>query len=299
MVSPELEKLLEAMRAQPVPESPPTLEERRQGMEAMMAANPLPDDIKTEPVDAGGVRAEWVSAPGADPASATLYVHGGGYVLGSINTHREFAGRLSRESGARVLNVDYRLAPEHPFPAAVDDATAAYRWMLKQGITPERAAIGGDSAGGGLTVATLVALRDAGDPLPAAAICLSPWVDLEGTGNSMTEKASVDPMVQQAGLLEMAAAYLGGADPKTPLAAPLHADLLGLPPMLIQVGTAETLLDDARRLADRAKQAGVDVTLEPWEDMVHVWQIFRVPEADQATSRLGEFLKQRLGAPVS
>ena len=233
-------------------------------------------------------------APGADASRVLLYLHGGGYVIGSIDTHRSPAGRLSRAAAARVLIIDYRLAPEHPYPAAVQDATAAYRWLLRNGATPARTVIAGDSAGGGLTVATLVALRDAGDPLPAAGVCLSPWVDLEGIGESMTTRASADPIVQKPGLLWFASLYLGGADPRTPLAAPLYADLHGLPPLLIHVGTAETLLDDATRLAERAKAAGVDVTLEAWEDMIHVWHLFApmLPEGQQGVERVGEYIRQ-------
>jgi acetyl esterase/lipase len=202
---------------------------------------------------------------------------------------------VSRAAAARVLLVDYRLAPEYPHPAAVQDATAAYRWLLAQGCKPGRLAIAGDSAGGGLTVATLVALRDAGTPLPAAGVCLSPWVDLEGVGESMRAKADLDPMVYHDGLLQMAALYLNGLDPRTPLAAPLYADLRGLPPLLIQVGTAETLLDDSVRLAARAREADVDVTLEPWDDMIHVFQAFAgvLPEGQQAVDRIGEFVRAR------
>jgi acetyl esterase/lipase len=194
-----------------------------------------------------------------------------------------------------VLVIDYRLAPEHPHPAAVDDAVAAYRWMLTQGLKPPRVAVAGDSAGGGLTVATLLAIRDAKLPLPAAGACLSPWVDLEGIGESMTTRAGVDPIVQKPGLLQMAAAYLAGKDPRTPLAAPLYADLSGLPPLLIQVGTAETLLDDASRLAERARKAGVTVSYEPWESMIHVWHLFApmLDEGQQAIDRVGEFVRKQ------
>jgi monoterpene epsilon-lactone hydrolase len=180
----------------------------------------------------------------------------------------------------------------------VDDARAAYRWLLGTGVDPASVVIAGDSAGGGLAVATLVAIRDAGDPLPAAGVCLSPWVDLEGIGESMTTKAEADPMVQRDELLGMAKAYLGGADPRTPLAAPLYADLSGLPPLLIQVGTAETLLDDATRLASRARAAGVDVTLEPWEDMIHVWQFMAsmLPEGQEAIDRIGQFIRERVSS---
>jgi monoterpene epsilon-lactone hydrolase len=248
-------------------------------------------------VEAGGVPAEWIATPEALHERGIYYLHGGGYTLGSINTHREMISRLSRAARARALAIDYRLAPEHPFPAAVEDSTAAYRWLLAIGVDPARLVIAGDSAGGGLTVATLVALRDAGDPLPAAAVCLSPWVDLEGLGESMTTRAEVDPMVQREELLQHVKAYLGDAHPRTPLAAPLYADLRGLPPLLIQVGTAETLLDDSTRLAERAKAAGVDVVLEPWDDMIHVWQFCAaiLPEGQQAIDRIGEFIRKHTG----
>lgn len=267
----------------------------RANMEQMTGLLPLPPDVVAEPVTVNGVPAEWVTAPGADPRRAVLYLHGGAYVLGSVNTHRDLAGRISRAAGARVLNVDYRLAPEHPHPAAVEDATAAYRWLLQADHDPARLAIAGDSAGGGLTIATLVALRDGGLPLPAAAVCLSPWVDLEGIGESMTTRAHLDPMVQQPHLVRMARLYLGALDPRTPLAAPLYADLAGLPPLYVQVGTAETLLDDATRIAERARAAGVDVTLELWDDMIHVFQAFApmLPEGQQAIDKIGEYLRAR------
>lgn len=294
MASRELAALIHLLTARPRPENA-TVADRRQGFDLLAAKLPVAPDIACEKVDAAGVPAEWVVAPGALANRVLLYLHGGGYVIGSINTHRDLAGRLSRAAAARVLVIDYRLAPEHPYPAAVEDATAAYRWLLRNGATPARTVIAGDSAGGGLTVATLVALRDAGEPLPAAGICLSPWVDLEGLGASMTTRAGADPMVQKPGLLEFAGLYLGGAAPRTPLAAPLYADLQGLPPLLIHVGTAETLLDDATRLAERAKTAGVNVTLEVWEDMIHIWHIFAslLPEGQQAVERVGEYVQQR------
>ena len=289
----QLQSLVQMLKAQPLnPDQ--TVEQTRAGFEAMAAMFPVEPDVKCEPISAGGVKSEWVTAPGADPGRAILYLHGGGYVIGSINTHRSLAGRLSRAANARVLVVDYRLAPEHPHPAAVDDAVAAYRWMLAQGLKPNRIAVSGDSAGGGLTIATLVAIRDAKLPVPAAGAPISPWVDMEGIGDSMTSKAAADPIVQKAGLLDMAKAYLGGKDPRTPLAAPLYADLSGLPPLLIQVGTAETLLDDASRLAERARKAGVKVTYEPWENMIHVWHLFApmLDEGKQAIERIGEFVRQ-------
>jgi acetyl esterase/lipase len=268
----------------------------RAGMEAMTATAALPDGTVCRPVDAGGVPAEWIEGPGADRDRVLLYLHGGGYVIGSIATHRGLVARIAHVAGIRALLIDYRLAPEHPFPAAVEDATAACRFLHDQGIAPERIALGGDSAGGGLTFATLVALREAGVPGPAVAVALSPWIDLEGVGESMASKADVDPMIQKDGLLQMAAMYLNGADARTPTASPLHADLSGLPPILVQVGTAETLLDDATRITARAREAGVAVELETFEDLVHVFQAFApaVPESLDAIDKLGAFIKRHL-----
>jgi len=295
MASKELQMFIEAVRARPVPESP-TIEEERAGMENMTALFPLAEDVKYEAVDAGGVPAEWVTTPESVQERVIYYLHGGGYKIGSINTHRELVSRLSRAAKARALAIDYRLAPENPFPAAVEDSVIGYRWLLSTGVNPARVVIAGESAGGGLTVATLVVLRDAGEPLPAAGVCISPWVDMEAIGESMTTKAEVDPMVEREDLVDTAKAYLGDADPRTPLAAPIYADLKGLPPLLIQVGTAEVLLDDATRLAERAKSAGVDVVLEPWEDMIHMWHFFpMLPEAQQANERIGEFVRKHTG----
>jgi monoterpene epsilon-lactone hydrolase len=295
MASAALQTIVEMLRSSPLAASP-SVAEQRQAMEAMTRMFPVAADVRCERVDASGVPAEWISAPGAAADRAILYLHGGGYVLGSIDTHRDLVSRISRASGARGLAIDYRLAPENPHPAAVEDATTAYRWLLDQDLDPASVVVAGDSAGGGLTVATLVALRDAGDPLPAAGVCLSPWVDLEAVGESMTTRADEDPMVQREALIETAKHYLGGADARTPLAAPLYADLAGLPPLLIQVGTAETLLDDSTRLSERAKAAGVYVELERWEDMIHVFQAFgeMLPEAQQAIGRIGEFIRKRL-----
>ena len=285
--------IIEMLRSGAAPEDL-SVKEQRAEFEAGFTQFQLAEDVKCEAVDAGGVPAEWVTTPESEEERGIYYLHGGGYVIGSINTHREMASRLSRAAAARVLLIDYRLAPENPFPAAVEDSTTGYRWLLSIGADPARLVIAGESAGGGLTVAMLVALRDAGDPLPAAAIPVSPWVDMEALGESMNTKADVDPMAQRETILTLAKAYLGDTDPRTPLAAPLYADLTGLPPLLIQVGTAEVLFDDATRLAKRAKLAGVDVVLEPWEDMIHMWHFFAamLPEGQQAIDRIGDFIKK-------
>ncbi|HEX6031663.1 MAG TPA: alpha/beta hydrolase [Tepidiformaceae bacterium] len=296
MASPELQTILDMLNSAPRPENP-TVEQQRAGMEAF--ARPAPEDIVTEAVVANGIPCEWTNVVGARPERTILYLHGGGYVIGSIGTHREVVSRIARSANARALSVEYRLAPEHRCPAAVEDAVAAYRYLRKQGIPASEIVIAGDSAGGGLTVATLLALRDAGDELPAAGVCISPWVDLCGEGESMVTKANVDPMVGKEGLTQMATHYAGD-DLRNPLASPLYGDLAGLPPLLIQVGTAETLLDDSTRLAGKARAAGVDVTLEEWEDMFHVWHFFAgmLPEGQQAIDRIGEFVRQRTGGAV-
>jgi acetyl esterase/lipase len=271
-------------------------EEMRQGYDAIGGALPTAADVALESVSAGGVPAEWSATPGADTGRAILYLHGGGYVIGSILSHRHLASELGRAAGTRVLALDYRLAPEAPFPAAVDDALAGYRFLLKSGFAPGSIAIAGDSAGGGLTVATLLAARAAGLPQPACGFCISPWIDLEATGGSMTSKAGEDPMVQKEPLSQMTAAYLGGADPHDPLAAPLHADFQGLAPLLIHVGSAETLLDDSVRLAGLAGAAAVPVRLEVWPEMIHVWHFFHPMLADgrRALADAGQFIRGRM-----
>ena len=253
-----------------------------------------PLDCHGEVVAAGSAPAEWIAPQGVDSCRAILYLHGGAYCIGSIDSHRRMIARLATAADARALALDYHLAPEHPFPTAVNDAVAAYRWMLEQGCTPDKMAIAGDSAGGGLTVATLVALRDAGVPLPAAACAMSPWADLEVTGPSATANAATDPTVQVEGLRKMGVAYLGGAPADTPLAAPIYADLTGLPPLLIQVGAVEVLYDDSIRLAQNAEAAGVNVTLEPWDGMAHVFQGYAdiLEQARTAIDGIGAFFKK-------
>lgn len=276
-----------------------TIEEQRASMAGMTSGAAPPDGIRVRSGTIGGVPAEWLTPVGGETDATVLYLHGGGYCIGSLDTHRPLAGRIAAATGCTVITLDYRLGPEDPFPAAVDDAVSAYRELLASGARPTRLAIAGDSAGGGLTVATLLALRTEGVPLPAAAVCLSPWVDLTQTAPSFDTRAAVDPMVSRAGLQVMAAAYLGSADPRTPLASPLFAeDFGGLPPVHIEVGECEVLLDDSTRLASRIEAAGGEVSLTVWPELIHVFQAFAgplIPEAEESIDVIGGFLARHLG----
>jgi monoterpene epsilon-lactone hydrolase len=258
--------------------------------------SPIVDRMRFENVSADGVPGRWFRWDGADPSRVVFYLHGGGYYLGSIDSHREIIARLCLASGANAFAIDYRLAPEHPFPAQLDDALTAYRWLLAQGVDSAKIVVAGDSAGGGLTFSTLIALRDAREKLPAAAVTFSPWVDLEATGATMRENRRFD-YIAEAVLHKGARYFVGDGDRRNPLAAPIHADLHGLPPLLIQAGGAEALLDDARRIADNARAAGVDVTLEIEPDMIHVWHSFAafLLPAREAFARAGEFVRARTG----
>ena len=270
----------------------PDLNGARRAYEEMTSRFPVPEGTTTERVDAGGVPAEWIVAPGAAADRAFFYFHSSGYAMGSVNTQRAMCARMSRASQARCLSVDYRLAPENPFPAALDDAKAVFSWLLSNGFSAGKIAISGSSAGGGLALAALVALRDAGGPMPAAAVCTSPWVDLACTGESMTTKVDLDPVAKPEMLGEMVKMYIGNGDPKAPLVSPLYADMHGLPPILMHVGTSEVLMDDSRRFADRAKAAGVDATAVVWEEMVHDWQQFAhvLPQGQQSIDQMGAFI---------
>jgi len=273
-------------------------QQRRRDLDARGLAYGLPADVTVEPVTAGGVRAEWTATPGARRDAALLYLHGGGYVIGSLDSHRHLVAEAGRAADCWALALDYRLAPEHPFPAPVEDAVAGYRYLLGRGIRPDRVAIAGDSAGGGLVVAAMLAIRNAGLPQPGCGWAISPWVDMEAIGETMTSKAAADPTVQRAGILDMARLYLGGADPRSPLAAPLYADLTGLAPLLIQVGACETLLDDAIRLAKLAGAADVQIDLQIWPEMIHVWHLFH-PElaaGRRAIAAGGAFVRSRFAA---
>jgi monoterpene epsilon-lactone hydrolase len=273
-----------------------TLQERRVSFVPAGRPHPLPADVTVTPVTAGGVPAYWLTAPGVDESRVLLFLHGGGYELGSLRSHGELASRLGRASGMRVLFPEYRLAPEAPFPAAIDDVAAVWQWLrVDQQVSPGSIAVAGDSAGGGLAVALLVAVRNAAEALPAAAVLMSPTVDLTSSGISMVERADQDPISTPAMLRQFAADYLAGADPRTPLASPLFSALDGLPPLLVLTGTADVLLSDAQRLARAAAGAGVDVTFEQGDGLPHAYPIMQgTPEAVQATDQIGAFLRGRV-----
>jgi monoterpene epsilon-lactone hydrolase len=275
--------------------TPPDITEARKGYSSLGKMIPIADGAMVEDVDANGVACEWIATPKSEAGRVVLYLHGGCYVIGSRRSHRSMLSRLADTSGGRVLSVEYRLAPEHAHPAAMDDAVNVWRWLLAQGVAPGRVAFAGDSAGGGLVLATLVAARDAGLPMPAAAVCLSPWTDLELTGVSVRENADTDAMLREDDLRYYASLYLADQSPRAPLASPLHADLRGLPPLLLHASTTEVLRDDSARLADRARAAGVDVTFEEFDSLLHVWHFFAgmARVSDEAMGRVADFVRAR------
>lgn len=294
----QFKRLLALLNAREYPRNP-TYHDLRADLRDLERYFPIPPDVRVRELKLAGVPALELLAPGAVEPRVLFYLHGGAYVAGSPRTHGELAARLGRALRMRVVSLDYRLAPEHPFPAAIEDACAAYRALLAGGLLPEHIAIAGDSAGGGLAVATLLKLRDSGDALPAAALLLSPWIDLEGTGES-TRRIMNDGIVDTSSIPLGRSLYLNGHDPRDPLAAPLYADLTGLPPLLIQVGEAEALLDDSRRLAAHAHRDSVDVTLKVFPRMLHVFQIFApvLDEGVDAITQAGDWLRTRIPPPT-
>jgi monoterpene epsilon-lactone hydrolase len=300
MTSRELAEFLAARAARPAPEAPPDLETMRRALDRSAPAAPA--DTAITATDAGGVPAIWVLAPGADQDRRMLFLHGGGFSAGSVRSHQRLAADLSRASGCAVLSADYRLAPEHPFPAAIEDALVAYDWMVGNG--PGGAAeasstfVGGDSAGGGLTLALLVALRDRGQGQAAAAATISPDTDLTRAGASVTTRATREPILSRPQLERSAARYLGDADPRHPLASPLFADLGGLPPLYMNVSDHELLLDDTLRFAAKAAEAGVEVTLhvEPGAFHDYPYLVPDAPESRFTLNSIGDFIRSRQAA---
>lgn len=268
------------------------IHDSRTAMEKFSIYAKIPADISQSFVNIQGLDGEWITPDEVIDDRVILYLHGGGYVIGSVNTHRDLIARICRAGKARSLAINYRLAPEDPFPAALEDAIKAYLWLIAEDISPQKIILAGDSAGGGLVLSTLISLRDSGNPLPAGAVCLSPWTDLAGTGESINTKASSDPFLSPDEDHAIAKLYAGDNDLKHPLISPLYADLRGLSPFLIQVGTEEILLDDSIRLARRLKESGVKVTLEVWEGMIHVFQVFAkfLPEGREAIAGIGKFI---------
>jgi len=295
MTADELAKLKDILTRQPALEDPGPAELRAQ-MAQFADFLPKPEDATREPAEVGGVPAEWFTVPGVREGRTILYLHGGGYVMGMADAYVKLVCDIARPAKARALFPDYRLAPEHPFPAQLEDALAAYRWLIEQGADPAKLAVAGDSAGGGLAAATLVAARDAALPMPAAAVMISPWADMEGSSGTREDLRKSDPMIRFEHMEKIRDWFLAGADPRDSRASPIHADLSGLPPMLIQAGGAEMIRDDARLLAERARAAGVEVTLDEWPGMFHVWQFFAhmLSEGRDALERIGAFLDARL-----
>jgi monoterpene epsilon-lactone hydrolase len=271
--------------------------ERRQRLDEVGSIWPVADDVKLEVAEFDGVPGEWSSVPGSDASRVLIFFHGGGYCSGSIRSHRRMVTEAGRVAGVRTLAVGYRLAPEHPFPAALDDALTAWRFLRKRRIAGDHIAIGGDSAGGGLTVALINRLRDGQEELPGCAWLVSPWTDLTLSGSTLATKEAVDPILHKAYLAELADAYLpSGMDRKDPRVSSLYADLKGLPPTLIQVGSAETLLEDATRFAAAAGAAEVPVTLEIWPHMIHAWHLWNahLEPGRRAIANAGAFIRCHL-----
>lgn len=290
----EIEDLKALFTAKPRPTG---WAERRQRMDEICAIVPPPDDVAFSPTTIGAMQAEWSLAPGSDARRVLLYFHGGGYCSGSVTSHRGMVGRVGRDAAIRTLAIAYRLAPEAPYPAALEDALAAWRFLRDQGYAPGSIAIGGDSAGGNLTLALMLRLRAMGEALPAAAWLVSPWLDLRMTGKTLDSKADIDPLINRDYLTGLAAAFLAGHDPGDPVVSPLYADLAGLPPVLIQVGSSETLLDDAVRGAAALGAAEVRTTLEIWPHMIHAWMLWseRLTAGRAASDHAARWLRAALG----
>ena len=294
MPSAEFERLLKKLRSLP-PIFGENVAEQRQALDKAAEFFPIGEDIVREETDAGGVPAEWLSPETASGDGVLLYFHGGGYCIGSMTSHRHMIANIARAAGIRALSVGYRLSPEHPFPAGLDDAITAYRWLVEEGTPPASIVIGGDSAGGGLTLATLLKLREDGFAQPAGAVVISPWTDLTSSGDSIRTRAAMDPILNPDHTTHIAEWYADGADLTQPLISPLFADLRGLPPLLVQVGSAEILLDDSTRFAQAAREQGLEVDLEVWDDMFHVWHYYAdwIPEGREAIEKVAGFISER------
>lgn len=302
-MSSEMTELIARLRSRPFNADTTPLADLRANFERFAAAyQAVPESTRFESVTDAGVDAEWAIAEGADDSTVLVYFHGGGYSIGSIPAYRDHCARLSAATRARVLSVGYRLAPENPYPAALDDAVAVYRWVVAQGFAPGRIGFAGDSAGGGLVLSALVTLRDAGEQLPAVAVCLSPLADLAHTGDSVENRAHLDPIVTPEGSHAYAVRYLGeDGDYSLPDASPVYADLSGLPPVLVTVGTDEVLFDDSVRVVRKIRDAGGEADLDVWPRMVHIFPFFasQIPESRRAIEYIARFARRYLGTEES
>ena len=287
----EIDALVEMIRANPFPEPLP---EARAAMDSL--GSPVSDGVKVEAIELGGVNCQLLIPADADDDRVIMYLHGGGYLLGSLQSHAGLASEIGKSASCRVLQVDYRLAPEHQFPAPIEDACKVYHALLAGGTKSEKIILAGDSAGGGMVIACIASLKESGSALPGAAVCLSPWLDLKFTGESITSCKEVDPIIDTEVLSMMVSAYMGEQDPEQYKASPLHADLQGFPPLLIQVGECEILLSDSERLAEKAREAQLDLVYEKWPEMIHVWQLFypHLTEARTAIAKIGEFIREKI-----
>ncbi len=287
-----LKNIIAAKRKNPYTENK-TIDQLRKETGTAGALIPLPDNTKFKRILAGNVYAEWITCGDVDTDKIFMFIHGGGYYRGSIDATRATVARISAEAKVRCLSIEYRLAPEHPFPAAVDDTYTAYNWLLKEGINPKNIIVSGQSAGGGLCLALLLKIKENNGFQPKGAVAISPWTDLSQSGKTMITNANIDPVISKQYLDRMANLYLSKTPNISPLASPLYGDLSGLPPMLVQVGSAETMLDDSKRFVERAKEAKVDVQIEVWEDMFHGWHgsAHILKEAEEAIKSIGLFCR--------
>ena len=269
------------------------IQEQRQAMENAAKMMSLPGSVTIQAETVNGLYTEWLTPENEISDSVILYLHGGGYAIGSVNTHRAMVARIAKASRTKAWLIDYRLAPEYPFPAALDDATGAYQHLLNSGYSHEQIILMGESAGGGLVLSTMICLRDTGIALPAAAVVMSPFTDLTASGESISSRLHRDPMNKPEDIV-ITNHYVGNHNPAHPLLSPLFADLSGLPPLYIQVGDDEIMLSDSTRLVEKAKQSGIEVEIEIWEKMWHVWQFFApyMPEANRAIKKIGNFVQQ-------
>lgn len=287
-----LKNIIAAKRNNPYTENK-TIDQLRKETGTAGALIPLPDNTKFKRILAGNVYAEWITCGDVDTDKIFMFIHGGGYYRGSIDATRATVARISAEAKVRCLSIEYRLAPEHPFPAAVDDTYTAYNWLLKEGINPKNIIVSGQSAGGGLCLALLLKIKENNGFQPKGAVAISPWTDLSQSGKTMITNANIDPVISKQYLDRMANLYLSKTPNISPLASPLYGDLSGLPPLLVQVGSAETMLDDSKRFVERAKEAKVDVQIEVWEDMFHGWHgsAHILKEAEEAIKSIGLFCR--------